>query len=197
MKCVLRMLVGLWAALAAQAGAVTFDASGSLVYHNDVSFVPFTLAQDAGDIKIWTDSFRNGLNFDPIIALWRDGALLGENDDYPYFTAEQTRYDSGLFFALLPAGSYEISITPFSNFTSGPRMEDGFAFSAQTPRALSENGQWQLHLTDAALPPLPAVPEPAPVAMLLAGAALVFGAGVRQKAAHKHIGTALPRGNAL
>jgi hypothetical protein len=32
-----------------------------------------------------------------------------------------------LFFALLPAGSYEISITPFSNFVNGPRMENGFA----------------------------------------------------------------------
>lgn len=179
MKRKLRVLACLVAASAAPAGAVSFTNTGSLVYHNDVAFVSFTLEQNASGIAIWTDSFQDGWNFDPIIALWRDGNLLGQNDDNPMFSAAQTIYDAGLYFGSLQAGSYQISITPFSNFAFGPRLEDGFENSAETPGPLYGNGHWQLHLTDGALPP---IPEPSSAALLLAGAALLAGL----RAARKH-----------
>jgi hypothetical protein len=190
MKWILRMLTATLLALAGQAGAVNWTATGHLAFHNQVTFLPFTLDQATSDLKIWTDSFQDGLNFDPILALWQDGLLLQENDDFPYFTAAQTVFDSGLYFASLPAGNYQLSITPFSNFANGPRVEDGFWHSAQTPGPVYRNGNWQLHLTDDTLPPLPSVPEPSPAAMLLAGAALL----ACWRSARKHTPGSLPRG---
>lgn len=186
MNHAIRVLAAVLLAWSAQAGAVSSTSTGNLAHHNDVSFVPLALAQEASGLAIWTDSYRDGTNVDPIIALWRDGALLGQNDDFPYVDAAQTRYDSGLYFASLPAGSYQISITPFSNFARGPRLEDGFDHAGETPRALA-NGYWQLHLADGM--PLP-VPEPSPAAMLVAGAVLLAG----WRRTRKHIGAALPRG---
>lgn len=176
MKWVLRMLAATLLAWTAPAGAMSSTSAGTLLYHNDVGFVPLTLEHDTTGLAIWTDSYRDGLNIDPIIALWRDGWLLGQNDDFPYIDAAQTRYDSGLYFARLPAGSYQVSITPFNNFALGVRLEYGFSHTGESPRALG-NGYWQLHLADGALLP---VPEPSAAAMLLAGLALLGGARAAQ-----------------
>lgn len=185
MNHAIRVLAAVLLAWSAQAGAVSSTSTGNLAYHNEVNFVSLTLEQDASGLAIWTDSFQNGANMDPIIALWRDGWLLGQNDDFPFIDAAQTGYDSGLYFDSLPAGNYQISVARYSNFAYGPRLENGFQRGADTPFRVGD-GYWQLHLADGM--PLP-VPEPSPAAMLLAGAVLLAGWRTR-----KHIGAALPRG---
>jgi hypothetical protein len=170
MKRLLQLSVGLLAALITHAGAASFSAQGTLAYHNDVAFIPLALDQDAVDIRFWTDSFQAGANIDPIVALWHDGALVAENDDYPWLGPGQTWYDSGIFLSRLAAGDYLLSVAKYANFAYGYTLADGFNFDAHTPTAIS-NGHWQLHmLTDSPLPP---VPEPAPAPMLLAGALLL------------------------
>ena len=48
------------------ASASVFHFEGMIDYHNDVVFTYFTLDDDATDVRIWTDSFDDGANFDPI-----------------------------------------------------------------------------------------------------------------------------------
>ncbi|MDR2259799.1 MAG: DVUA0089 family protein, partial [Azoarcus sp.] len=60
----------LLAAPAAQSAAFHF--TGSIDHHNDIVTIPFTLDEDADIFQLWTDSWLDGLNFDPIAALWAD-----------------------------------------------------------------------------------------------------------------------------
>ncbi|QDQ26642.1 PEP-CTERM sorting domain-containing protein [Chitinimonas arctica] len=177
---------------ASAAQAADFSFSGDIAYHNDVIQIPFTLTSDATNVKVWTDSFLNGVNFDPITAVWNQatGALVGQNDDNGNIAPGQTRFDSGLVFSSLAAGEYIFTIATYNNFATGTNINQGFKFDHDAPIALSAWNQpanhpgmgshWNVHLTgvDGATPP---VPEPETYAMLLAGLGLL-GAVARRKA---------------
>lgn len=61
----------LWAALSvAPAQAADFNFSGDPLAHNQVLQFDFSLAAPGADVRIWTDAWRSGLNFDPTAALW-------------------------------------------------------------------------------------------------------------------------------
>ena len=80
MGCLLGGLLAL-SSYIGTANAAIYDFSGNLTSHNQVISIDFNLATDATNVRVWTDSFLNGLNFDPITAVWRqsgsDYVLVG------------------------------------------------------------------------------------------------------------------------
>jgi hypothetical protein len=164
----------------AMATDLTF--SGNITFHNDVVQIGFTLDNDAVDVKVWTDGFLNGLNFDPITAVWSmpSGQLIGQNDDDSSIAPGQTYYDSGLAFPTLAKGSYVFTIATFNNYANGATLAQGFAFDSETGIPIADWCQpasnnctnqkgtfWRVNLSgvDSAAP----VPEPAAWAMLALG----------------------------
>lgn len=179
--------------------AATFDFDGTITYHNEVIQIAFTLASAATDVKVWTDSFDNNVNFDPITAVWKaDGSdfkLVDENDDNDNIApGSQTYYDSGLVFDSLEAGDYLFTIATFANGAKGDTLSEGFAYDGQTPILLSQwdqpanrfgpNGYWSVHLSgvDQANGPGPSpIPEPSTYALMLAGLGVVGTIARRRK----------------
>lgn len=134
MKIISRVITGLLCALACTAHAEqTFD--GHIAYHNDVAFHSIVLTAP-GTLRVWTDSYISGANFDPIIAVWRNGQLLAQNDDNPNFSGDQTFYDAGLGLFNLGVGTYVVSVSAYGNFANGNNLGAGFNYDLQTPISL-------------------------------------------------------------
>lgn len=122
-----------FAALASQAQAALFNFTGNITYNTDVVQINFTLVNDATNVRVWTDSFQSGLNFDPITALWNrtTGARIAENDDNSNVNpSTQTYYDSGFSLASLAAGEYAFTVAAYANF-AGNNLSDPFSYAAQ------------------------------------------------------------------
>lgn len=182
---------------AASAGAADFNFSGNIATNNDVIEIAFSLAADATDVKVWTDSFQNATNFDPITAVWRqvgsDYTVVGQNDDNASIAPGQTYYDSGLVFPSLTAGNYLFTIAAFSNFANGSLLSQGFGGNGTTvplanwcqPASHCNMGTYyDVHLSgiDQARNITPSVPEPETYAMLMAGLSIVGAIARRRKA---------------
>lgn len=182
------------AVAAAPSHAADFSFSGTIRYQKDVIEIPFTLLQDAGNVKVWTDSYLNGVNFDPITAVWKDGVRVGENDDAPSIAPGQTKFDSGLTFSSLSAGNYLFTIAAYNNWANSNQLSQGFRFDHDAAIPLADWNQpashrgmgpnWSVHLSgvDGATPP-PPVPEPESYAMLAAGLGLLAFVARRKKQA--------------
>jgi hypothetical protein len=186
----LRQRIALAATLAlagATAQAADFTLNGSIGFHNDVVQIDFALAAPGLNVKIWSDSWLSGLNFDPATALWvasgADFSLVQTNDDDDTVAPGQGYYDTGLSLASLSAGHYRLTLLASSNDVSGSLLSQGFAYSGQTPIPLSQwnqpsydpnandqkGGDWQLHFSG--VDSVSAVPEPAAAWLLLTGLA--------------------------
>ena len=178
--------------LATSAQAAQFDFGGNIANHNDVIQISFSLASDATDVKVWTDSYLDGVNFDPITAVWSQAGsswnLVGQNDDNPNLVPGLTKFDSGLSFGSLAAGNYLFTIATYNNWANGTTLAQGFNFDNQAPIPLAIWDQpastvnmgtrYSVHLSgvDVAAP----VPEPETYAMLLAGLGVLGWARRRQ-----------------
>jgi hypothetical protein len=169
------------------AHAADFTLNGSMGFHNDVVQIDFALAAPGIDVKIWSDSWQSGLNFDPASALWMasgtDFSLVQANDDNDTVAPGQGYYDTGLSLATLAAGQYRLTLLAASNDANGSLLSQGFAYSGQTPIPLAQwnqpsydpnandqkGGYWQLHISG--VDSVSAVPEPAAIWLLVAGLA--------------------------
>jgi hypothetical protein len=132
-------------ALCCSAQAATVTLSGEIGFHNDVVHINVQLLSAASNVKIWSDSWLSGLNFDPTAAFWRssgaDYTLLAEVDDDDTVAAGQGFYDTGFSFASLPAGSYRLTLAAAVNAANGSMLSQGFLYDTQTPIALRDWNQ--------------------------------------------------------
>lgn len=178
MKRVLILTACLVLLVSTAATAATFSFSGNIVNHNDIVTINFSLLNNATNVSVWTDSFQDGANFDPITALWDSaGNLIAQNDDNPTVGPGQTYWDSGFFLPTLSAGNYFLTIASYSNFASGPHISNGFAYDGQTPIPIQNHwnggaGYWHVILdgVDAAS----SVPEPSAFMLIGSGLAGLF-----------------------
>ncbi|MFL1406533.1 DVUA0089 family protein [Marinobacter sp. M1N3S26] len=140
MKKSTALLAGCLMSFSGMSSAALINFTGSIDYHNDVIYTYFSLDADATDVRVWTDSFMGGANFDPITALWEsDGTLINENDDNDDIDpATQTHYDSGFSLDFLSAGDYVFTVATYNNWASGNNLADGFSFDNEAPIALSD-----------------------------------------------------------
>jgi hypothetical protein len=162
--------------IALPAQAAIFHFTGHITNHNDVVLIPFTLDEDADEFRLWTDSFLDGVNFDPIATLWADdGGLIGWNDDDASLSpATQSYGDAGLYLSSLVAGNYILTLTLSENYALGSVLSDGFRYDGETPVLLNDysfvptGGDWSVWLT-ATQAGNGSVPEPSLPALLALG----------------------------
>jgi hypothetical protein len=135
MKTVISLLAGLALsalALSAQAQSI----GGHIAFHNDVAYHSITLTTPGSNLTVWTDSYANGANFDPIVSVWHNNVKLAQNDDNPAIDPpNQTRYDSGIQLRNLAVGTYVFTVSAYANFPAG--AFGNFAYSTQTPIPLA------------------------------------------------------------
>ena len=126
-------------ALSAQAANITLGST--MGFHNDVVQVDFTMAAAGGNVRIWTDSWFSGQNFDPSAALWArvgsDFSRLAEVDDDDTIAAGQGFYDTGFFLPALAAGNYRVTLVAAVNASNGNVLSQGFAYDRETPIPLA------------------------------------------------------------
>jgi hypothetical protein len=127
------------------AAAADFSFSGHLQFNTSIVKVGFDLTGDAGTVRMWTDSFDAGSNFDPLLTLWqRSGsgyAWLAEIDDDSSLAAGQTDFDAGLEIDGLAKGQYLVTLGASPNNAVGTMLSDGFAFDGETPLPIASWNQ--------------------------------------------------------
>jgi hypothetical protein len=166
------------------ANAALFHFDGNLSGPNDVATISFSLANDATNVRLWTDSFHSYANFDPITALWNQttGELIAENDDNDSIGAGQTYFDSGFSLPTLLAGNYFFTIAAFSNYAAGNNIANGFNNAGYIPYGVGTYWSANLDGVDAAAN-VSAVPVPAAIWLFGSAIAGFIGASRRKLAA--------------
>ncbi len=203
----IRKLAAASALLLAAAGtqAATVTLSGNLVAHNDIVRIDFMLPA-AADVKIWTDSWLSGLNFDPTAAVWaqtgNDHTLVAAVDDDDTVGPGQGYYDSGILLPALAAGRYLVTLATAINGPIGALLSQGFAYDSEAPIALAlwnqptydpnlndqKGSAWRINFTGV---PQAALAVPAPGSVLLVALALgLMAASSRRPPSHRRPGQA-------
>lgn len=172
------LLLAAATSLGAQAADYSF--SGQLRYNTDVVHIDFSL-DSAAQVQLWTDSWQDGLNFDPLLALFDGGHALLQLIDDGGDSLGGGYFDAGLGLPQLAAGHYRLTLGASPNNPLGQHLSDGFEFDGQTPIAIADWNQpgydinkndqkgsfWQLRLNG--VNQAAVVPEPGSLALMLAG----------------------------
>lgn len=191
--------------LSAPAGAANFSFTGSFTQDDDVQLFTFVVGASS-NVTLRTWSYAGGTNaagsliarggFDPILALFDGGGvLIDQNDDGGCGLVSA---DSGtgrcwdtFFSAVLPVGSYTVSVMEYDNFAIGPNLSNGFAhdgdgnFTAgfgncatnqfidvsNVPVAECRDSHWAFDILNVEHADETAVPEPATATLLGLGLA--------------------------
>ena len=191
-----QVAAALWlAAASTHSLAADFSFSGHIEFNNDVVQVAFDISEPLSDLRLWTDSWASGLNFDPGTTLWQrvgaDHQLTAQNDDDDTVAAGQGAFDSGLSLQGLAAGSYIVTLTAFPYQAAGSLLSQGFAFDTAVDPApvitriadwnqpgydANANDQkgtfWRLNLSGVSQAAV--VPEPQSWALMAAGLAMLL-----------------------
>lgn len=174
------------------ASAADYNFTGNLYNNTDRVHVSFEVVSQ-GSVSLWSDSWSDGQNFDPIAALWMksgsDYTLVEENDDAIDLAAGQGFYDTGMQFNNLAAGTYVYTVgASFAEpFAKGILLSEGFVKDGIAPTPISQWNQpsydlnandqkgtfYSLRLSGVDNASISAVPEPETYAMLLAGLGLM------------------------
>jgi hypothetical protein len=172
-------------ACASHAFAADFSLSGNIAFQKDVVQIDFSLASSASNVKLWTDSWSSGLNFDPAAAVWKrsgsDFNLVADVDDNDSIAPGQGFYDTGFTFSSLAAGDYRLTLVAASNLLQGSLLSQGFLYDNQAAIALADwnqpsydpnkndqkGGLWRVDF--AGVDQVSAVPEPASALLMLLG----------------------------
>lgn len=189
----MRHAIALAALLAASATqAADFSFSGQAANHNDKVIVDFSVAAGS-TVRLWTDSWQSGLNFDPQLFLASGGTIVRADDDGGSLVdAGAGYYDAGLQFTAIGAGSYRLVLNAASNNSLSATLLEGFIYDAEAPIALAawnqpsydinandqKGGFWRLHLSG--VEQAAVVPEPGRIALMMAGL-LSISLAVRRK----------------
>ncbi|MDQ3245664.1 MAG: DVUA0089 family protein [Pseudomonadota bacterium] len=133
------LLVGRYQASTNPDGTQSFSFTGTLTTADDVLYFDFTITGES-EIVLRSYSYAGGTNgngqqipaggFDPILSLFNAaGDLIASNDDggsnVPTDPTTGNNYDVFLE-SLLPAGTYRVAVTAFSNFPAGDNLSEGF-----------------------------------------------------------------------
>lgn len=169
------------AALSIGAQAADLSLSGQATHHNDRIAIDFSVAAGS-NVSLWTDSWQAGLNFDPQLYLARDGVIVGaDNDGGTLIGASAGYFDAGLQFTAEAGGRYRLVLSASSNDALGSTLAQGFAYDADRPIPLADwnqpgydinandqkGGFWRVRLSG--VEQAAVVPEPDPLALMLAG----------------------------
>ena len=167
--------------------AADFSVSGQITRHKDIVSVDMSVASPTTNVRLWTDSWQAGLNFDPVVALWvangADYTRVSEVDDDDTVAAGQGAYDSGMQFANLAAGQYRVTLAASPNAANGALLSQGFAYDSQTAILLTawmqpsydpnandqKGGFWRLNVGN--VDSVSVVPEPASLVLMALGLA--------------------------
>lgn len=180
--------LGALLALAGASHAADLTLSGQFSVHKDQAVIDFSLGT-GGPVRLWTDSWQSGLNFDPLLTLFSaSGVLMSSFDDNDgSVDASAGYFDAGQAFGFLQPGHYRLVLTASSNDALGLSLADGFTYDADAPIALvdwnqpgydinandQKGGFWRVQLSG--VDQAAVVPEPASVALLIAGLAGLGG----------------------
>lgn len=200
----LKAILGLAAGLltfASSSQAALMNFTGEIEYHNDVVYTYFTVEEDATDVRVWTDSWNWGTNFDPITSLWNAGGdwIMSNDDNASINPGTQTYADSGFSLANLAAGDYIFTIATYANRSISSNLADGFDYDQsesismedwdQPANTINMGGFWSVWLDGVSsassgqpqTQPSQSVPESSSFILLLVGM-LGLGLARRKKA---------------
>ncbi len=140
-------IMGLAILFSLQAKAADVPFNGSLPNDDAVLLFEFTIST-AQDVVLRTYSYAGGTTpdstivpsggFDPILSVFdSNGDLIGSNDDGAPGQVNQdpvtgSYFDTYLELIALPAGTYTVAVSQFSNFPAGSNLSDGFTGSGTT-----------------------------------------------------------------
>lgn len=163
--------------VAAASAHADFVVSGQFVNQKDQARIDFNVLPGTAEVRIWTDSWQSGLNFDPLLSVFdASGKLLLSFDDNDGTVDPSAGFfDAGQNLGALAAGLYHLVLTASSNNPLGTQLSDGFAYDGDAAIALvdwnqpgydvnkndQKGGFWRVNFAGA-------VPEPATVALVLA-----------------------------
>lgn len=173
------------ATLPGAALAASSSYSGTLINAADVADIGFTLATTATDVALWTDSFDDGANFDPILTLFKaegsDWLLVEQNDDFGDGSGvgagisigakpgQSAFGDSIIAFSSLAAGQYRLFVSVYDNFHSANLNESlSLGWSVTAPFPINAGSSWRATVE---YTPSAPVPEPSTWLMVALGLA--------------------------
>lgn len=149
--------------------SATFNLAGKIDFQKDIVFSYFSL-ENSNTVSLWTDSYQDGANFDPILSLWDSNDMLvrlNDDSDIRRPGQEGRLSDSGMTLGL-SAGNYLVTPTAWDNLPANFQfgginnlsLSEGFFFDDRPAIALEDwdqpasqtdepgtGGEWSLWLT--------------------------------------------------